>query len=225
MKNKLMTLLSKYSHGMVIVVYMLIYLFWWSVLEQKVTTHYQLIHMAIDDYIPFVEAFVIPYFLWFAFIPLTVFYFMIKNKSEYYQLVIFLCTGMTIFLVISTLWPNGHHLRLSVMPRDNVFTRMISSLWLTDTPTNLWPSIHVYNSLGAFFAIIRAEELKKSKIIHFIAFLLTASITLSTVLIKQHSMFDVLTALILGAIMYLIVYRLEWLTSTKKKKESRLRTS
>ena len=225
MKNKLMTLLGKYSHGMVIVVYMLIYLFWWSVLEQKVTTHYRLIHMAIDDYIPFVEVFVIPYFLWFAFIPLTVFYFMIKNKSEYYQLVIFLCTGMTIFLVISTLWPNGHHLRLSVMPRDNVFTAMISSLWSTDTPTNLWPSIHVYNSLGAFFAIIRAEELKKSKFIHFIAFLLTVSITLSTVLIKQHSMFDVLTALILGAVMYLIVYRFEWLTSTKKKKESRLRTS
>lgn len=224
MSTKIMQFMKNYSHGLVIVAYMIVYLIWWNILEKNVTTHFQIIHMAVDDYIPFLEVFVIPYFLWFLFIPVTVGYFLLKNKSEYFQLVVFLCTGMTIFLIISTLWPNGHHLRLSTMPRENIFTNWVASLWLTDTPTNLWPSIHVYNSLGAYFAIRRAEEFKNAKLVKAFAFLLTVSITLSTVFIKQHSMFDVLTALALGAIMYLLIYRFEWLIHPNKK-GSELRTN
>ena len=97
---------------------------------------------------------------------------------------------MTIFLIVSTLWPNGQHLRPAVMPRDNIFTRMVAALYRTDTPTNLWPSIHVYNSLGAHFAIIRSKCFEKKKGIRIGSLILASSIIMATMFIKQHSVFD-----------------------------------
>lgn len=199
----------KYKHALPLIIYGVIYITWFAWLEQKVTatSDYKVIHMGLDDYIPFCEIFVIPYFLWFAYVAAVVLFFLFEDKTDYYKTCTFLFTGMTIFLIISTLWPNGHHLRPYVMPRDNIFTHMIEGLYRTDTPTNLWPSIHVYNSLGAHFAIIRSKHFENKKGIRIASFILSTSIILSTMFIKQHSVFDVLTAFILAAVMYTLVYR------------------
>ena len=114
---------------------------------------------------------------------------------------------MTVFLVISTLWPNGHHLRPLVMPRENILTAMVTHLYRADTPTNLWPSIHVYNSIGAHLAVMHNQKLADNKILRRGSFTLCVSIILSTMFIKQHSVFDVLTAFIMAGIMYLVVYQ------------------
>lgn len=205
--NKLKDFYQKYKHGIPLLIYFPIYLTWFAWLEKKVVKHYHVIHVDWDDYIPFCEVFVIPYFLWFFYIAAVIAYLFFKSKPDYYRCCVFLFTGMTIFLAVSTLWPNGHHLRLETMPRDNIFTRMVAFLWKTDTATNLWPSIHVYNSLGAHFAIIRCETLENKKGIKIVSLILAVSIILSTVLIKQHSLFDVFTGIGLATIMYLPVYR------------------
>ena len=114
---------------------------------------------------------------------------------------------MTVFLIISTLWPNGHHLRPYTMPRDNVFTRLVTHLYNVDTPTNLWPSIHVYNSIGAHLAVTHNQKLAGNKPIRIGSFVVCVSIILSTVFIKQHSMFDVLTAFVMAGVMYAVVYQ------------------
>lgn len=198
---------ERYRHAIPLIVYGVIYLTWFCHLEKTVTKQYTVIHMALDDVIPFCEVFVIPYFLWFAYIAAVVLYFFFKDKDDYYRTCVFLFTGMTVFLIISTLFPNGHHLRPYVMPRDNIFTRLVQFLYSTDTPTNLWPSIHVYNSLGAHFAIVKSKHFENRKGIKVASFVLSTSIILSTMFIKQHSLFDVLTAFGLSAIMYLVVYR------------------
>ena len=113
---------------------------------------------------------------------------------------------MTVFLLVSTLWPNGHHLRPYIMPRDNIFTQMVAALYRTDTPTNLWPSIHVYNSLGCHFAIMKSKRLSEKKGIHIASFILCISIILSTMFIKQHSVFDVMTALLMALVLYPLAY-------------------
>lgn len=210
----------KYKHAIPLLVYAIIYITWFVYLEQTVTKDYQVIHVAIDDYIPFCELFVVPYFLWFAYVALTVLYFFFKDKDDYYRTCIFLFTGMTVFLLISTLFPNGQHLRPSVMPRDNIFTQLISYLYQTDTPTNLWPSIHVYNSLGAHFAIIKSQKLADKKWIRAGSLLLSTSIILSTMLIKQHSVFDVVTAFIMAGVMYGVVYKYDILTVKRLRSQA-----
>ena len=200
------TFYAKYKHLLPFALYFLVYLTWFAWLEKRsLWGGYQIIHMGVDDYIPFCELFIIPYFLWFLYIPAVVLYLAVTDKNEYWKTAIFLMTGMTVFLLVSTFLPNGHQLRPRVMPRNNVFTRMVASLYRTDTATNLWPSIHVYNSLGAHFALLHSR-LGKKKWIRLSSLTLCVSIILATVFLKQHSVFDVITAFILGGAMYRAVY-------------------
>ncbi len=222
--KKIKCFYQSYRHGIPLLIYMAIYLCWFAWLEKTNVKNYRVIHVTFDDYIPFCEIFVIPYLLWFAYVAVTILYLFFKNKQDYYRLCAFLFTGMTIFLVISTLWPNGHHLRPATLPRDNCFTWLVSMLWKTDTSTNLWPSIHVFNSMGAHFAVMNNRELTSSKhgtLLKVASGILALSIILSTVIIKQHSLFDVATALLLGSIMYVLIYRKEWLLSGNPEKRNK----
>lgn len=198
---------KEYRHVVPLLIYGVIYLAWFRHLEQTVTVRCKIIHVALDDLIPFCELFVVPYMLWFAYVAVVVAYFFLRDKDDYFRTFIFLCTGMTVFLLISTLWPNGHHLRPQLMPRDNIFTHLVSALYKIDTPTNLWPSIHVYNSLGCHIAVMKSHRLKSHKGIRIGSLSLCVLIIMSTMLIKQHSVYDVATAFIMATIMYGILYR------------------
>jgi hypothetical protein len=171
-----------------------------------VTSHFHVVHTRLDDLIPFCEFFVIPYFLWFGYVAWAFIYFGFRNRNDFYRLCAFLFTGMTVFLIISTVYPNGHYLRPEVFARDNIFTRLCVFLYQTDTATNLFPSIHVYNSVGVHLAVVNSERFRYDKRAKRISFVLMFSIILSTMFIKQHSTFDVITALLLCAVMNRIVY-------------------
>lgn len=200
-------LLSKYSHGLLFL-YLPLYLIAFFYLESKNTTGYHVIATPLDSYIPFIEYFIIPYVLWFAYIAATVLYFFFTNKRDFFRLCLFLFTGMTICLIIYYFWPNGHHLRanLSTLGRENIFTNMVAYLYSIDTSTNVCPSIHTLNSIGACIAIFHSNALKDKKWLRQSSFILTVSICLSTVCLKQHSVFDVVCACILALIMYRISY-------------------
>ena len=190
--------------------YFPIYMLWFAYVEKTVTTHFHVIHMKIDDYIPFCEVFIVPYLIWFAYVAVVYVYMAIKDKTDFKKMCIVLYTGMTIFLIISTVYPNGHFLRPTSFERDNIFTQLVAKLYQTDTATNLFPSIHVYNSVAVHFAIIYNEKLKKNKWICNGSAILMGSIVLSTVFLKQHSVFDVITAIPLLFIMQQLVYVRFW---------------
>ncbi len=186
--------------------YFLIYLPWFAYVERTVTTHFHVIHVALDDYIPFCEYFIIPYFLWFAYVAAGIVYFYRKNKDEYFRLCAMLFTGMTLFLIISTLYPNGHYLRPVTFERQNIFTALVAWLYKTDTATNLFPSIHVYNSIAINMVVWHADNFKKKPVVRIASAVLMVSIILSTMFLKQHSVFDVATGIILAVFMYMLVY-------------------
>ncbi len=198
---------KKYSHAWVLV-YFIFYMQWFTWLERTVTTKYTVIHLRLDDKIPFCEWFAIPYFLWFAYIFVSVAYFFFKDRGEFYRNVAFLFIGMTICLTIYTIWPNGHDLRpdLDTLGRSNIFTRLIGWLYGTDTCTNVCPSIHAFNSIGACIAVYKSRHLKEKHILRTATLVLTVLICMSTVFLKQHSIFDVICACILSIVMYALVY-------------------
>ncbi len=224
LKTNISTFFQQYRHGLILL-YLLIYFPWFGWLEKNITKHFHIIHMSIDDAIPFVEYFIIPYLLWFAYIAITVMYFFLKNKNEFYRLCAFLFVGMTVFLIISTVYPNGHYLRPTVFERENIFTDLVRLLYRADTPTNLFPSIHVYNSIGVNIAIWHSEEFKKSKSIRYGSAVLMVSIILSTMFLKQHSVFDVITGIVFSVFMYTFVYAKDSLRigASKPSLENRIR--
>lgn len=204
--------------------YWLIYLPWFGHLEKTVTTHFHVIHVALDDYIPFCEYFIIPYFLWFAYVAWGIAYFYIKNKDEYFKLCTVLFTGMTIFLIVSTIYPNGHYLRPASFERTNIFTEAVKWLYMTDTATNLFPSIHVYNSIAINMAVFHSENFKKNWFVRILSSVLMVSIILSTMFLKQHSVFDVVTGIVLAVFMYSIVYGPAYAHAAERREERKLRS-
>ena len=208
MKKSLRELCSSYKALTVMAIYFVIYMTSFCYLEQRNTSYY-VIHFGIDAYIPFCEYFIVPYLLWFAYVALAVIYFGIKDQEEGNKLVAFLIAGMTIFLIVSAVFPNGHHLRPKTFARDNIFVDMVKKLYIVDTSTNVVPSIHVYNSIAVMIAVWRTKLLKNHKAIKAGLLLLGVSIICSTVLLKQHSMLDVMVAFILAALVYTVCYREE----------------
>lgn len=197
-------------------IYMVVYFVWFGILEQLPGRDYTIIHMKIDDKIPFCEYFIVPYLLWFFYVAWIIIYLFFKDKEGYKKCCIFLFSGMTVFLIISTLFPNIQYLRPSSMPRDNIFSKLVLYLYSVDTNTNIWPSIHVYNSLGVFFAVMNNERLSNQKFTRSASFFLTVAIILSTVFLKQHSLFDVMTACLMATFFYVIAYRMDVLSSIRK---------
>ncbi len=205
MKQKFLSFVEKNKH-LLILLYFFIYLVWFHYVENTVTARFHVIYTPLDDLIPFCEYFVVPYLLWFAYIAWGIAYFALRNKNEYYKLCAFLFAGMTIFLIVSTVYPNGHYLRPAYFTHHNIFTTLCGFLYQTDTATNLFPSIHVYNSIGVHLAVTHSSEFKNNRIVRLLSGALAISIILSTMFIKQHSTFDVLTAFLLAFIMYRVVY-------------------
>lgn len=200
--------INRYKHAWVFL-YGLIYMPWFYYLEQHVTKNYHVIHTALDEKIPFMEIFIIPYYLWFPFMAVAVLYLFFKDTDEFYKVIKFLIVGMTIFLVFSTVYPNGQILRPTVFERDNLFVDMVRSLYKTDTPTNIFPSIHVYNTLGVYIAVRTSKHLQNRRWIQGGTLFLSVLIILSTVLLKQHSILDVVGAFVIAAPTYYFAYVME----------------
>ena len=207
--------IKKYRHAWVLL-YGFIYMPWFIYLEKRTDVHYFLIHSPLDDYIPFVEYFIVPYLLWFAFVAGAPGYFFFTDKTGFYRLSAFLIVGMTFFLFLCTVFPNGLNLRPATFARDNIFVELVKHVYATDTPTNVLPSIHVFNSLGVCIAIWHSEALKKHRKIQYGAYLLAVLIILSTVFLKQHSVTDVIAAFALACVIYPFVY------ATQEKKATKL---
>ena len=198
-------LLYKYKHAWVLL-YAFIYFPWFFYLEKHVTRGFHVIHTAIDEKIPFIEYFIIPYLLWFVFMIVAATYFFFTDKQDFYRLAAFMIIGMTIFLIFSSLYPNGQILRPKTFARDNIFVDLVKQLYKTDTPTNIFPSIHVYNSIAVYLAVRKSRHLEKNKPVQIATLVLTAMIILSTMFLKQHSVLDVIGAFLLSAFVYRFVY-------------------
>ena len=168
-----------------------------------------IIHSLADDRIPFCEYFIIPYVLWYFFLIGTVIYFALScpSKKEYYQYLATLGVGMTLFLLISYVYPNGQQLR-SELTGDGAFISAVRFLYKIDTPTNIFPSMHVFNATASCIALYQNEKCRKNRPFTMAQIVLTVSIILSTMFLKQHSVADVMTALILNILCYQLFYKI-----------------
>lgn len=199
-------LILKYKQAWVFL-YAFIYFPWFLYLEHHVTKDYYVIHTRLDDLIPFCEYFIVPYILWFVYMAGGMAYFLFRRPAkEFYRLTGFLFAGMTICLFICTIFPNGHNMRPQIDFDKNIFTRLVSFIYSSDTNTNIFPSIHVFGTLGVHIALCERDISKKQPALHTVSAILAVLICLSTVFLKQHSCLDVFAGIILAILMYFPVY-------------------
>ena len=113
---------------------------------------------------------------------------------------------MTVFLIVSLVFPNGHELRPE--PEGNsIFIYAVQALHKIDTPTNILPSMHVFVTVACSIALLRQKELKQHKGFVPVVLICSILIVLSTMFLKQHSVVDVVLALVLNVICYILFYK------------------
>ena len=207
--NRLLNIARTNRHSFWILLYVAIYMIGFRVLESAGHVHYHIIHTWLDDQIPFCEYFIIPYFLWFGFNVAVVTYIVFKGTiQETYKVSAVLMMGMTIFLVVSLVYPNKLDLRPDYVDTSNICGMLVSFLYKTDTPTNVLPSIHVFNTMALCFAVRGNKTLREKKLITFSSDILGVLIILSTMFLKQHSVIDVSLGLVMGVMLQMVGDRL-----------------
>lgn len=185
-------------------IYMVVYMptfFWVESLDHAGNFH--IIHTAVDDMIPVIEVFIIPYAMWLPYLVAGMIAIAIRSRKLSRKTSYMLMAGMTLFIIISLVYPNMLELRAAIPARRNIFMDCINYLHSIDTPTDVLPSLHVYD------AIVVAAGLhltfKDKKVMLVLSDILTALIVLSTMFIKQHSIIDVISAIVMFIPVFIII--------------------
>lgn len=220
-KEEKMNLIKNYirSHKHILfVLYVPFYFLWFTALEKWTDRNWTILHSTLDDSIPFIPLFIIPYYIWFIFVIFFCIYFYIKmpvqNTIKLYSA---LTISMTITLIIYTVWPNALELRPVHLDENDIFSTMVERLYGFDTSTNVCPSLHVLNTLTITFAYFISGKFKGRHLLNMVMIILPLSICASTVFLKQHSIIDIYAAIALFAVYTPIIYIPKWEKVFSKK--------
>ncbi|HBM80770.1 MAG: phosphatase PAP2 family protein [Clostridiales bacterium] len=195
----------KYKHFLLLNIFILLQIYF-NYCEATVKPIY-FMHSKLDSHIPFVKEFVIPYLSWYILMIGAFIYLGFESKKDFYRLLWLLSSGMFISCTIYLIFPNAQNLRPKIVGKD-LFSYMIAYIYSVDTPTNVCPSIHVYNSISVYIALVNCEKLQDKYSLKLLLLLWVLSICASTVLIKQHSILDVIWGTVLALVLYGAIYKI-----------------
>jgi membrane-associated phospholipid phosphatase len=188
--------------------YVLIWLFATSAiyfLVQFVVSHSYSFMTPVDNLIPFVPEFI---WLYHTLIPVIIIttIFSMERRDVFFNTIVALTFAAVILSIFHIIFP-------SFYPREVIETSSIS-LWLVeitrsvDAPCNTFPSGHVTFSWIIYLSICKADCIKRTKWLRLTYLLWAVLIAASTLMLKQHYVFDVVSGLILAGLCVSLARRL-----------------
>lgn len=159
----------------------------------------------LDDWIPFQEGFLIFYVMWYVFIVGMHLYTLLFDITSFRRYTKFLVISILISTATFLLFPTCQELRPAVFPRDNYLTRLVQMIYSVDTSTNVCPSEHVIGSVAVLLAAFHTKSLCSPGKLTAIS-VLAVLISVSTVFLKQHSVVDIIAALPVCVVAYILTY-------------------
>lgn len=167
---------------------------------------YHVMHCPVDDVIPFCQWFVIPYFFWFLFIIGMHLYTLRYDIPAFRRFIRYLAITYWMSVAVYILYPTCQEFRPEEFAQNNWMIQVVKFLYGFDTNTNVCPSLHVVGSVAVMLAAWDTERFSTG--IWRWAFGIAAfTISISTVFLRQHSVLDLIAALPICIVAYLIVYR------------------
>ena len=201
----------EFSHVKLLIFWIIFGLFFASQ-ERLFTFDYHLVYCKLDDLIPFCAVFVIPYFLWFAYLVWCHLYTLLFDIPLFKKFMWFLIVSFTITTIIYFIYPTYQNLRPTEITGDSVFIRIVKFLYDLDTPTNVCPSLHVIAAVGVSITMWNSRRFS-TPAWRIVFTILTILICISTVFVKQHSCID----LIAGAAVCIVSYPISCLICRKSR--------
>ncbi|MCR5784986.1 MAG: phosphatase PAP2 family protein [Eubacterium sp.] len=186
MKEKIKTALP-------VLLFMPVYLIWFRIIEYVPFKFCIRTDFAIDEVFPFIRYFIIPYVAWFCYIPAVGIYLLFKDTEEFKSFQRLMIWGMVAFLLLNTFFPTAISLRPTRVIGSGLCAELVKGLYSVDTSTNVFPSIHVYTTVVAFLCMSRtSSKAGENKLVRAMIGIMSVSIVLATIFLKQHSLLDVL---------------------------------
>ena len=160
----------------------------------------------LDDKIPFMEVFILPYISWYGFIIFTLMYLCFYDKKMYFKTLASLILGLVLcyifYFVFQTTVPRPE------VNSGNFCTKLVAIIYSADKPYNCFPSIHV---LTCFLMVrgICSSTMKNKKNVFVITSMATI-IIISTLFVKQHVIADVISGILLADLLFDIMFAVEF---------------
>lgn len=201
-------IVRRYWHSVLFFGFLILYIEF-SLLEKYIIPEYW-ISSSLDLKIPFIPAFVVPYVLWFPIIAVTLVILCFSDRGDFVRTIMLVYAGMSAAMLIYIVFPHGQPLR-PVIASDDYFSNVVQhTIYANDTNTNCCPSIHVLNQLAIHIGVCKSKLFKNKPVWKAVSLITTTLICLSTLFIKQHSIIDVVAAVALEFVLYLLVFKVDW---------------
>lgn len=181
------------------------------------TEHVYVLVTMIDQRIPFLPFFIIPYIAWYGLLFVVLIWFMHHNLQLYRSSIFSLILGLVICFIIFSFFQTTVP-RPDILGHD-IFSRLTKAIYTIDQPFNAFPSIHVMTAYVILLGSLKmnTHSLKISLLIQSSVIL----VILSTLFLKQHTLLDVLGGLLLGGSLFKTFNWFE-LALAKRKEEYNL---
>ncbi|MCR5741837.1 MAG: phosphatase PAP2 family protein [Gammaproteobacteria bacterium] len=167
----------------------------------------------IDDLIPLVPSFIIPYvwsYVYWATTPMVVSKCDLKHFLNYVSVWFIACFVGAIVLVFAPSYMDRVAEGILNRPENNIFDKLLQIVYVNDggeMAFNLFPSFHCMLSLICLLGTFRKKEIKLwYRIYSLVMFIL---IVLSTLFTKQHYFIDTLGGLTIGLIVYFLCFKFD----------------
>ena len=193
-------------HYVWLVLYFPVYIIAFFIIEQNTpTSGYWVTDLPVDDLIPFVPGFAVFYIIWYPLFAAVGVPTLILDGGAFKRWMYYLMIVLSGTLIFDVLVPNGQHLRPTDVEVEGLGTWIMSYIWAADTPTNVFPSMHVLGCLGDIACCFDSRIFKPW--MRAVITVLSVLCMASTVLVKQHALIDSVGAALIAIPILLIVYR------------------
>ena len=154
--------------------------------------------ISFDSKIPYIKFFVVPYLSWLVWIPTMWLYTLFNNKELFKKISYMLMISMSLYLFLAFVCPTALSLRPAFLDSKDIWCRLTLFLYSLSPETYVFPSLHVFHSLVILYAIFQGKtKLFQNIWFRIFGLIWTILICLSTVFVRQHSIVDVLGAIVL----------------------------
>ncbi|MGR5984621.1 phosphatase PAP2 family protein [Bacillus cytotoxicus] len=172
----------------------------------------------VDDWIPFVKVFIIPYLIWFPYLYGALIYYCFADRKQYYVTLSGIILGKLTCFSIYYFWQTTVP-RPAVVGTD-LFSNLVRYIYSIDQPVNCFPSIHVLTTFVIMLVAFKRREQHKWE--YYLLTFFGMLIILSTLFTKQHAFIDAVSGITLASILYfsiqlLLVNRYSGITISVKQ--------
>lgn len=214
----------RFSHIRLLAGWIIYFIFYFLTENLIPEERFHLIHCRLDDIIPFNEYFAVFYVGWYVLIAGSLAYTLFYDVENFKRIQSFIIVTQIVGTICYIVYPSVQDLRPETFQRSNIFTWILGLIYEFDTPTGVFPSLHVGFSLGVLSAALKDKGLKAvwKAALTAIVIMIAAAVCF----VKQHSALDVLAAVPTGIIAELVVYyRDYWQPRVHERRRIRLTSS